>query len=168
MISITAAMVLVVAAHACTVVLFNNFVLKIKLHSVVTWQRMYRPSFMLTAAAVRLFHSVRIHCDTLCWRWLISCMTNLLSWDSIPIFPFKNFPKLKCPIHISFTFYITCCTYVQDIPLLLNLMWLWSVNSLGPSDATWRCRSGSILAQVMACCLTAPSHYLNQCWLIIS
>ena len=22
------------------------------------------------------------------------------------------------------------------------------------------------LAQVMACCLTAPSHYLNQCWLI--
>ena len=23
------------------------------------------------------------------------------------------------------------------------------------------------LAQVMACCLTAPSHYLNQCWLII-
>ena len=24
------------------------------------------------------------------------------------------------------------------------------------------------LAQVMACCLMAPSHYLNQCWLIIS
>ena len=29
-------------------------------------------------------------------------------------------------------------------------------------------RTGSTLAQVMACCLTAPSHYLNQCWLIIS
>ena len=25
-------------------------------------------------------------------------------------------------------------------------------------------RSGSILAQVMTCCLTARSHYLNQCW----
>ena len=37
-----------------------------------------------------------------------------------------------------------------------------------PSDAIWRHRSGSTLAQVMACCLTAPSHYLNQCWLIIS
>ena len=24
--------------------------------------------------------------------------------------------------------------------------------------------SGSTLAQVMACCLTAPSHYLNHCW----
>ena len=42
------------------------------------------------------------------------------------------------------------------------------VNSLGPSDAIWQQRSGSTLAQVMACCLTAPSHYLNQCWLIIS
>ena len=43
-----------------------------------------------------------------------------------------------------------------------------SFNSLWPSDAIWRQRSGSTLAQVMACCLTAPSHYLNQCWLIIS
>ena len=42
------------------------------------------------------------------------------------------------------------------------------INSLGPSDTIWRQRYGSTLAQVMACCLTAPSHYLNQCWLIIS
>ena len=28
-------------------------------------------------------------------------------------------------------------------------------------------RSGSKLAQVMACYLTAPNHYLNQCWLTI-
>ena len=27
----------------------------------------------------------------------------------------------------------------------------------------WWQRSGSTLAQVMACCLTAPIHYLNQC-----
>ena len=42
------------------------------------------------------------------------------------------------------------------------------INSLWLSVAIWRQRSGSTLAQVMACCLTAPSHYLNQCWLIIS
>ena len=42
------------------------------------------------------------------------------------------------------------------------------VSSLWPNDAIWRDRSWSTLAQVMACCLTAPSHYLNQCWLIIS
>ena len=43
----------------------------------------------------------------------------------------------------------------------------WSFNSLRPSDAIWRQWSWTTLAQVMACCLTAPSHYLNQCWLII-
>ena len=42
------------------------------------------------------------------------------------------------------------------------------VNSLRPSDTIWRHRSMSTLAQVMACCLTASSHYLNQCWLMIS
>ena len=49
-------------------------------------------------------------------------------------------------------------------------LWLYyqCINSLWPSDAIWRHRSGSTLAQVMACCLTAPSHYLNQCWLNIS
>ena len=41
------------------------------------------------------------------------------------------------------------------------------VNSLWPGDAIWRHRSWLTLAQTMACCLTAPSHYLNKCWLII-
>ena len=40
--------------------------------------------------------------------------------------------------------------------------------SLWPSDAIWRHGSWSTLVQVMVCCLTAPSHYLNQCWLIIT
>ena len=50
-------------------------------------------------------------------------------------------------------------------------MWYTSflnINSLCSSNAIWRYRSGSTLAQVMACCLMAPSHYLKQCWLIIS
>ena len=42
------------------------------------------------------------------------------------------------------------------------------VNSLGPSSAIWRQRCGWTLVQVMACCLTAPSHYLIHFWLIIS
>ena len=41
------------------------------------------------------------------------------------------------------------------------------VNSLWRGDSMWRHGTRSTLAQVMACCLTAPSHYLNQCWLII-
>ena len=39
------------------------------------------------------------------------------------------------------------------------------LNSLRPNHAIWHHRSGSILVQVMACCLTASSHYLNRCWL---
>ena len=42
------------------------------------------------------------------------------------------------------------------------------LNSLWPSDAIWWHRTGSTLAQVMACCLAAPCHYLTQCWLLIS
>ena len=42
------------------------------------------------------------------------------------------------------------------------------LNSLWPSDAIWRHWTWSTLVQVMAWCLMAPSHYLNQCWLIIS
>ena len=41
------------------------------------------------------------------------------------------------------------------------------INSLWPGDPIWRHGTRSTLAQVKACCLTAPSLYLNQCWLII-
>ena len=43
-----------------------------------------------------------------------------------------------------------------------------SFNSLWFSDAICWHKSGSTLVQVMACCLMAPSHHLNQCWFIIS
>ena len=73
-----------------------------------------------------------------------------------------------------------CCCYFSFFPLpydnvgkFTNIPWwrfsCWQpINLLRPSDAIWRQITRSTLAQVMACCLTAPSHYLNQCWLIIS
>ena len=49
-----------------------------------------------------------------------------------------------------------------------RVIWQWQMlNSLWPSDTIRRHISESALSQVMICCLTAPSHYLNQCWLII-
>ena len=42
------------------------------------------------------------------------------------------------------------------------------VNTLWSNDTISQHRSGSTLAQVMACCLMAPSHYLNQCGLFIT
>ena len=55
------------------------------------------------------------------------------------------------PVQFSMVFYITHLLTEFQI-----------INSLWPNDAIWRHRSGSTLAQVMACCLAAPSHYLNQ------
>ena len=49
---------------------------------------------------------------------------------------------------------------------VLMLTWLWAFNN--SSGVIWQHRTRSTLAQVMACCLVAPSHYLNQCWLVIS
>ena len=43
---------------------------------------------------------------------------------------------------------------------LMNALWL--------SNTSWIHRSGSTLAQVMVCCLTAATHCLDECWLTIS
>ena len=43
-----------------------------------------------------------------------------------------------------------------------------TINSLWTSDAISRYKNESTLVQAITCCLTVPSHYLNQCWLIIS
>ena len=59
------------------------------------------------------------------------------------------------------TLWLNCCHLVIQKPVVSFC------NSFLPSDAIWLQRSGSTMAQVMACCLTAPSHDLNQCWLII-
>ena len=48
----------------------------------------------------------------------------------------------------------------NKIVCIFNLLWR--------SDIIWWHRSGSALVQVMACCLKAPSHYPDQCWLIIN
>ena len=41
------------------------------------------------------------------------------------------------------------------------------INGLTPNDTMWRRLFGSTLAQAMVCCLTAPSHHLNQRWFLI-
>ena len=77
-------------------------------------------------------------------------------------------------IQIGITLELMPESLVDGKPAVQVLAWCrWATshyfNSLRPSDTTiWRHRSRSTLAQVMTCCLTAPSHYLNQCWLIIS
>ena len=63
---------------------------------------------------------------------------------------------------------ITELTQVIDVMLLLVAPRSSDqVNSLWPREAIWWHGSRSTLAQVMACCLKAPSHFLNQCCVLI-
>ena len=52
--------------------------------------------------------------------------------------------------------------YLSAVTMLIIL------THCGLFDVTWRQGSRSTFDRVMACCLTAPSHCLNQFWLIIS
>ena len=59
-------------------------------------------------------------------------------------------------------------------PLECLMLWLeldpfcyTQFNSFWPSGVIWWHRTGSPVPQIAACCLMAPSHYLNQCWLIV-
>ena len=74
---------------------------------------------------------------------------------------FKHFKRRSCNCYAVYTIisYITTI-YWEYEPMFIHSLW--------PSDTIFWHRSGSTWVQVMACCLTAPSHYLNQCWLIIS
>ena len=90
------------------------------------------------------------------------CFIEACNDDVIP----KCFVRYYSIIRIFFLMMGYDALILQHIPsraFFTNIF-----NSLGPSDAIWRWRPWSTLVQVMACCLTAPSHYLNQCWLIIS
>ena len=57
--------------------------------------------------------------------------------------------------------------HIYFIIIDIDVGFRW-VNTLMPNETIWYDRSGSTLPQVMACCLMAPSHYLNQCWLLFA
>ena len=54
------------------------------------------------------------------------------------------------------------------LQIIFNSRTMRKIKLLWPSNAIWWHKLRSTLAQVMACCLIATSHYLNQCSLIIN
>ena len=83
-----------------------------------------------------------------------------------------NWPKLNIwDILINGIFPRACITELtQVIDMMLLLVAPRSsdqVDSLWPREAIWWQGSRSTLAQVMPCCLKAPSHFLNQCCVLI-
>ena len=79
-------------------------------------------------------------------------------WDAVVLI----MASLWCLSPASGTKYHDAILMASAVIVLYHISLLWS------SDAIWWHRSELTLAQTMACCLTATSHYLNQCWLLIS
>ena len=106
-----------------------------------------------------MIHNEYLPCGWQYWNCRVNSMDNVVDspWDiqqnhhpSYPTKPESNYRYMMTSFKETF-----------------QRCHLFKINSLWPSDIIWRQRSGSTLAQVMACCLTTPSHYLNQCWLFI-
>ena len=116
------------------------------------------------------------------------CSTQLCKyWDwSIYIFVLFSYSPLSITLHIcSVTFLVLFTWYTvtrlgkfmpDTFDNNASYKRAWNIcflarsplcNSLWPIDAIWWHICGSALPQVMACCLMATSHYLNQCWLNI-
>ena len=107
-------------------------------------------------------------------------VTSLLHWPIYCKRPFQNMDHLsRCRIPIiKIRLPFDSIKFITGIPILVKQhIWYgnspcgggyWILNSLWLIDTIWHQRSWSTLVQVMAFCLTAPSHYLNLCWLITS
>ena len=81
-------------------------------------------------------------------------------------------------MHFGCNFYclwrciFTCISYHWQwkyaFCLQVNCVLMWFCYLCRVPGAIWQHGSRSTLVQVMACCLTTPSHYQNQCWLSIT
>ena len=131
----------------------------------------YNPLARWTSAFNFKFRSLRLSPNTL--ELSLSCTesswSTYLFWrrlmKSAPIPAWKSWGSHHIWCYVRWSAHLPA-RLLQHLVLVPTIK--VPVKSLWPCDAIWRHRSGSTLAQVMACCLTAPSHYLNQCWPLIS
>ena len=85
--------------------------------------------------------------------------SQAIAWMSVDSLQNKPLgPKIKGVAMNMFTFRKE--NYLNNVGHLVQI-------STWPSDAIWHHKSWSTFDKVLVCCLTATSHYLNQCWLII-
>ena len=90
--------------------------------------------------------------------------TQMIAWNQLRCMRYYDFENW----HLMFQLALLCRMLVVYFwCVCLQYQRVRMINSLRPSDTICGHRAGSTLAQVMACCLTAPSHYLNQYWLIV-
>ena len=109
------------------------------------------------------------------WRHVMICMGETI-WLSIKMSlkfvlggPINNVPAL-----VQIMAWRRPCDEPLSEPMMISLLThngvtrpRW-VNPLVPIDTIWHHETWSKLVRIMARCLTAPSHYLNLSWLIIT
>ena len=100
------------------------------------------------------------------WFWWLHVINTWLSQSSRPmtaLIPFDHIDAYHC-----FNIFYVSLRNLKHCCLGCIVTWISTVPAgLLTHKVTWWHRSRSTLAQVMACCLMAPSYYLNQYWLII-
>ena len=74
--------------------------------------------------------------------------------------------KFYCHASINCTCILLCC--IIKIDSLEPLCRSWYVNSLRPSDAYMRRQSSHHWFRHWLVAWRAPSHYINQCWIIVN
>ena len=90
---------------------------------------------------------------------ILQTMVKLMAWENLGS---QNRVYLTLAVHLLletwwFLYLFVTPNHKLHVPhILWGLLWCHMGH-----------RSGSTLAQVMACCLMAQSHYLSQSWLII-
>ena len=106
--------------------------------------------------------------------WILTCSVFV----PLVLFFFQNVECVRYSFILPIPFRITSLTRDNCTTHLVPVMQPWKIwvntshefamYSMWLSYAIWCYWSGSTLVQVMTCCLRAPSHFLNQCWLIIN
>ena len=104
---------------------------------------------------------------------IIRCHYNVVKYSMILHTPVRyaevdHKSKFKLTKYIEYLHFVGKLQWKLFRKLTKSSALVLDINSLWPTDITWRHRSVSTLARVKACCLTAPSHYLNQCWPLFS
>ena len=114
---------------------------------------------------LRKSHQFRRRLSTSRWNVQYPASTGRITFDSSLPTNMKAgtfSPKLLQPLSA-----ISCIAWVICCCIRLKITYS-NINALWHSDAIWWHWSESTLARIMACCLAAPRHRLNQCGLILS
>ena len=98
---------------------------------------------------------------------IIECIRNLIAIGAIVMSDLNEPSIWSLCILLIISSHISICTWYNLITYIMQTYTTTVLTSFWSSDAIQWHRFGSSLAQLMTCCLTVSSHYLNRCWLNI-